>query len=181
LKSSNIAKRYARAFFEIAKEDDKYETYYNELTLFSSILGENENLKELFLNPVFDQDGKKAVVNSILQKINISKTTAIFLKLLVDKKRMTILPEIENAYRQLMDDALKRTRVTVRTAFPLSAELSGKLRDRLEEMTGKKVEMAISEDASLLGGIVVGVGDTLYDGSIKTQLHSIRNLLGEEI
>ena len=80
-----------------------------------------------------------------------------------------------------MDDVLKRTRVTVRTAFPLSAELSGKLRDRLEEMTGKKVEMAISEEAALLGGIVVGVGDTLYDGSIKTQLHKIRNLLGEEI
>jgi len=48
-------------------------------------------------------------------------------------------------------------------------------------MTNKKVEMAISEDASLLGGIVVGVGDTLYDGSIKTQLRNIRNLLGEEI
>jgi F-type H+-transporting ATPase subunit delta len=51
----------------------------------------------------------------------------------------------------------------------------------MEELTGKKVEMAILRDASLLGGIVVGVGDTLYDGSIKTQLHNIRYLLGEEI
>jgi F-type H+-transporting ATPase subunit delta len=51
----------------------------------------------------------------------------------------------------------------------------------MEEITGRKVEMAVSEDASLLGGIVVGVGDTMYDGSIKTQLHNIRNLLGEEI
>ena len=181
MKSSNIAKRYARAFFEIAKEDKKFEVYYNELTLFGSMLRENKNLKELFLNPVFDQVGKKAVVTSILQKINISQTTSNFLKLLADKGRMLILPEIENAYRQLMDETLKRTQVVVKTAFPLSAELSEKLRDRLEEMTGKKVEMAMSEDASLLGGIVVSVGDTLYDGSIKTQLRNIRNLLGEEI
>ena len=181
MRSSNIAKRYARAFFEIAREDQKYESYYSELTTFSSILEDNKNLKELFLNPVFDRDEKKAVVKSMLQKINISTTTANFLKLLVDKRRIGILPEIENAYRQLMDDTLKRTRVNVRTAFPLSAELSGKLQERLEEMTGKKVEMAISEDGSLLGGIVVGVGDTLYDGSIKTQLRNIRNLLGEEV
>jgi F-type H+-transporting ATPase subunit delta len=181
LKSSNIAKRYARAFFEIAREDNQFEIYYNELTLFSSILKENKNLKDLFLNPVFDQDGKKAVVNSILQQINISQTTANFLRLLADKRRLVILPEIDTAYRQLMDDTLKRTQVNVKTAFPLSSELSDKLRDRLEEMTGKKVEMVISEDASLLGGIVVGVGDTLYDGSIKTQLSNIRNLLGEEI
>jgi F-type H+-transporting ATPase subunit delta len=181
LKSSNIAKRYAKAFFGIAKEDQKYELYYSELALFSSIMSENKNLREFFSNPVFDQDEKKAVVTSILQKIDISKTTENFLKLLVDKRRIDILPEIENAYRQLMDDTLKRTRVNVRTAFPLSAELSRKLQERLEEMTGKKVEMAIAEDASLMGGIVVGVGDTLYDGSIKTQLRNIRNLLGEEI
>lgn len=179
--SSNISKRYARAFFKIAEEDKKLESYYNELKLFSSIIEENDNLKELFLNPIFDQNEKKAVVNSILQKITISTTTANFLKLLVDKQRIGILPEIENAYRQLMDETLKRIRVNVKTAFPLSVELSGKLQARLEEMTNKKVEMAISEDASLLGGIVVGVGDTLYDGSIKTQLRSIRNLLGEEI
>jgi len=80
-----------------------------------------------------------------------------------------------------MDDVLRKIRVDVRTAFPLSAELSEKLQKRMEEFTGKKVEIEILEDASLLGGIVVGVGDTLYDGSIKTQLHNIRNLLGEEI
>jgi len=179
--SSNISKRYARAFFAIAAEDQKYEEYYNELNLFSSVIEENNQLKELFLNPIFDQDEKRSVVDSILQRITVSNTTTNFLRLLVDKRRIGILPEIENVYRQLMDEALKRIRVNVKTAFPLSAEMSGKLQVSLEEMTDKKVEMAISEDASLLGGIVVGVGDTLYDGSIKTQLRNIRNLLGEEV
>ena len=179
--SSNIAKRYARAFFEIAKEDGLYEKYYHELSLFSSIVNESNNLKELLINPVFDQAEKRAVVDSLLKKIDISKVTANFLRLLVDKRRIGILPDIESCYRKLMDDALRKIRVDVRTAFPLSAELSEKLQKRMEEFTGKKVEIAILEDASLLGGIVVGVGDTLYDGSIKTQLHNIRNLLGEEL
>jgi F-type H+-transporting ATPase subunit delta len=179
--SSNIAKRYARAFFGIAREDGLYEKYYHELSLFSSIVNESNNLKELLINPVFDQAEKRAVVDALLQKIDISNVTANFLKLLVDKRRIGILPDIESCYRKLMDDALRKIRVDVRTAFPLSAELSEKLQKRMEEFTGKKVEIAILEDASLLGGIVVGVGDTLYDGSIKTQLHNIRNLLGEEI
>lgn len=179
--SSNIAKRYARAFFEIAREDGLYEKYYNELTLFSSIGEESKDLKDLLLNPIFDQAEKRAVVDSLLKKVDISNVTANFLRLLVDKRRISILPEIESCYRKLMDDTLRKIRVDVKTAFPLSAELSEKLQKRMEEITGRKVEMAVSEDASLLGGIVVGVGDTLYDGSIKTQLHNIRNLLGEEI
>ena len=178
---SNIAKRYARAFFGIAREDGLYEKYYNELTLFSSIIKENKDLKELLINPVFDQAEKRAVVDALLKKIDISNVTANFLKLLVDKRRIGVLPDIESCYRKLMDDALRKIRVDVKTAFPLSAELSEKLQKRMEDLTGRKVEMAITEDASLLGGIVVGVGDTLYDGSIKTQLHNVKNLLGEEI
>jgi F-type H+-transporting ATPase subunit delta len=178
---SNIAKRYARAFFGIAREDGLYEKYYLELTLFSSIIKESKDLKELLLNPVFGQDEKRAVVDSLLKKTDISNVTANFLRLLVDKRRIGILPDIESCYRKFMDDALKKIRVDVKTAFPLSAELSEKLQKRMEDLTGRKVEMAVTEDASLLGGIVVGVGDTLYDGSIKTQLHNVRNLLGEEI
>jgi F-type H+-transporting ATPase subunit delta len=178
---SNIAKRYARAFFGIAREDGLYEKYYLELTLFSSIIKESKDLKELLLNPVFGQDEKRAVVDLLLKKIDVSNVTANFLRLLVDKRRIGILPDIESCYRKFMDDALRKIRVDVKTAFPLSAELSEKLQKRMEDLTGRKVEMAVTEDASLLGGIVVGVGDTLYDGSIKTQLHNVRNLLGEEI
>jgi F-type H+-transporting ATPase subunit delta len=80
-----------------------------------------------------------------------------------------------------MDNALKKVRVTVKTAFPLTGELSDRLQKGLEGLTGREVEMTVLEDPSLLGGIVVRVGDKLYDGSIRTQLNNIRNLLGEEL
>ncbi|MDA8125796.1 MAG: ATP synthase F1 subunit delta [Deltaproteobacteria bacterium] len=178
--SSNIAKRYAQAFFEIAGEEKRYEEYYRELNLFSALLKENENLSEFLSNPVVDQPEKKTVVESVLAKLRISPLTANFLKLLVDKRRIGILSDIEDCYRELMDLTLQKIRISVQTAFPLTVELSGRLQAGLERMTGKQVEMTVQEDSSLLGGIVVRVGDTLYDGSIRTQLNNIRNLLGEE-
>jgi len=72
-------------------------------------------------------------------------------------------------------------RVQVVTAYKLSADLEEKLRLKMEEVTGKQVEMNVERDQSLIGGIVVKVGDTLYDGSILAQLNSIRELLREEI
>ena len=179
--SSTIAKRYARAFFEIAGEEKRYEEYYRELGRFSAVFRENKSLEEFLANPIFAQPDKKAVVDSVLEKIRISPLTANFLKLLTDKRRIEILPDIERCYRELMDNALKKARVTVKTALPLSGELSRRLQSGLEELTGKEVEMTVLEEPSLIGGIVVRVGDTLYDGSIRAQLNNIRNLLGEEI
>jgi F-type H+-transporting ATPase subunit delta len=80
-----------------------------------------------------------------------------------------------------MDEALNMRRVQVKTAFPLSNELSEHLQKGMAEMTGKQIEITIEEDPSLLAGIVVRIGDTLYDGSVKAQLNHIRNLLGEDI
>ncbi len=178
--TSGIAKRYAQALFDIAKEENRYLDYYNELKQFSAILDQNENLRDFFSNPVFDRDEKKAVIGEVLKKTGISSTTVNFLKLLVDKGRIGHLGEIEDGYEGLMDEVLKKARIQVKTAYPLSGELSDGLKKALEKITGKEVEMLIEEDRSLIGGIVVKVGDTLYDGTIKSQLNNIRELLREE-
>ena len=178
---SNIAKRYARALFDIAVEEDRLERYSSEIGSFSLLIGGNKGLQEFLANPIFDESEKKAVIAEIARRINLSAVTANFLNLLIDKGRIGILSEIEKCYRQLVDNALKKVRVTVKTALPLSAELAKRLEENLEKVTGKKVEMAIEEDRSLLGGIVVGIGDKRYDGSIRTQLNNMRNLLREEI
>ena len=178
---SDIAKRYARALFEIARDENTLEQTYNELRMFSAVLEENENLQEFLANPIFDLSDKKAVVVEILDKINISIMAANFLKLLVDKRRIDILPDVEASYLRYIDDVLNKARVSVKTAFPLSEDLSDQIKNQLENLTGKTVEVAIEEDPSLVGGIVVGIGDTLYDGSIRAQLANIRELIREEM
>jgi F-type H+-transporting ATPase subunit delta len=181
LSISDIAKRYGQALFGIAEEEKNYEKYCKDLMRFSAVLNENEKFKEFLFNPVFDKDDKKAVVSNILEKIDISSISANFLKLLVEKGRINILEDVVKAYQQLMDEALNTARVNVKTAFPLSSDLIAEVKKAMEGLTKKQVEMVIEEDPSLLGGIVVKIGDTLYDGSIKAQLDKIRELLGEEI
>ena len=176
---SNISKRYARAFFEIATEEKQLESYFNELNQFASIIAQNKALSDFMANPVFDQASKKGVVKSIIGKLQLSTITISFLNLLVDKKRIDVLHDIVICYSQLMDDVLKKVRVNIKTAFPLSGNIQDYIISNLEKLTGRKVEVFIENDPSLLGGIVLGVGDTLYDGSIKNQLNNMRNLLGE--
>ncbi|HNY50249.1 MAG TPA: ATP synthase F1 subunit delta [Smithella sp.] len=176
---SNISKRYARAFFEIANEQKQVEPYYNELNQFASVVAENKSLKDFLANPIFEQASKKGVVDNIISKLKLSGMTVSFLRLLVDKKRIDIVEDIVVCYRQFMDETLKKVRVNVKTAFPLSDEMRDFIGASLEKSLGKKVEMTVEEDSTLLGGVVIGVGDTLYDGSIKNQLNNMRNLLGE--
>jgi F-type H+-transporting ATPase subunit delta len=176
---SNISKRYAHAFFGIAAEEKKLEEYYNELVAFSSIVSNDRSLRVFLANPVFEQSIKKNVVEKIIGKLQLSAMTINFLKLLVDKKRIDVLPDITICYRQMMDEALKKVRVSLKTAFPLSDGMQTYISTSLEKLTGRQVEMTVEKDPALLGGIVIGVGDTLYDGSIKNQLNNMRNLLGE--
>jgi len=176
---SNISKRYARAFFEIAEEEKKLGQYYNELSQFSSIVAENKDLAGFLANPIFEQDVKKKVLEQIIGKLSLSPMTVNFLKLLTDKNRIGILPDIETCYRLLMDETLQKVRVTIKTAFPLSSQMQDYITANLKKMTGREVEVTVENDQGLLGGIVIGVGDTRYDGSIKNQLNNMRNLLGE--
>ena len=181
MKSSNVARRYARAFFDVAGEEKRYEGYYHELHRFTAVVAENSDLKDFFANPMFDKADKKDVLNKILQKLDLSRTTANFIRLLIDKQRISGIEDIEENYRKLMDQALGIARVQVKTAFPLNPEMSASIKQALESLTGNKVEMQVEEDPTLLGGIVVRVGDRLYDGSIRIQLDNMRKLLGEEI
>jgi F-type H+-transporting ATPase subunit delta len=181
LRGSEIAKRYSKAFFALAAEEAKYEDYYNELNNFCTILETNQNLKGFLNNPMFAQSDKAAVTRDILAKVKVSPLTASFLKLLVDKRRISALSDILVCYQDYMDEVLGNVRVQVKTAYKLSDELTAQIIETMEKITGKKVEMEAERDTSLMGGIVVKVRDTLYDGSIKTQLSNIRELLREEI
>ena len=176
---SNISKRYAHAFFEIAEKDKNLERYYTELNKFSSIIAQNKALGDFLFNPIFEQENKKKVLEKIIGKLQFSGMTVNFLKLLVDKKRIDSLSDIVACYRQLMDEALKKVRINLKTAFPLSRKLQDYIGSKMEKITGRKVEITVETNPDLLGGIVIGVGDTLYDGSVKNQLNNMRNLLGE--
>ena len=139
-----------------------------------SVFSENKPGRIQKITRIFGEEG----INILA--ISITSTNGFgIIKLLVDKQRIGVLPDIEICYRQMMDEALKKVRVNLKTAFPLSAGIQAYISSNLEKLTGRQVEMTVEKDPALLGGIVIGVGDTIYDGSIKNQLNNMRNLLGE--
>ncbi len=177
----NIARRYAKALFKVAAEENIYRECYGELAAFSDIIKSDGNLLGFLANPIFSLSDKKTVMESLIQKRGISNLSANFLKLLVDKRRIVLLPDIMDCFRDIMDTELGTVRVTVKTAFRLSPELSENLQKGLETLTKGKVKMTVLDEPELLGGIVVRIGNTYYDGSVRAQLNDIQNLLGEEI
>ncbi len=181
MKTSNVTRRYAQAFFDVAGEAKRYEDCYRELELFTSVMKENHNLHELLINPVFDKDDKLKVMDMVLRRLDLSLLTANFIRLLVSKRRISGIVDILEDYRKLMDEAIGIARVQVKTAFALTVELASDLQRKIESLTGKIVEMQIEEDRTLLGGVVVRIDDKLYDGSVKVQLNNMMRLLGEEI
>jgi F-type H+-transporting ATPase subunit delta len=175
---SRVAKRYAKALLSLGQEDGKYQHYGKELAAFSGLFAINKEFREVIASPAFAVEDRKRILNIILGKGSYSDIVKNFLNLLLDKKRIDAIQEISSYYESLTDEVAQIARVEVVTPRPLREDARQRLEKGLEEMTSKKIRMEILEDKSLLGGLVVKIGDLVLDGSIKAQLEGIKESLG---
>jgi len=183
MKNLKIARRYAKALLIIGKEDDKAETYKEELDLFSDLITREKELEQAITNPLYDVGGRKKVLQAVIDKVNISKVMSSFLLLLFDKKRFGFLNDINEFYKKLADELKGVMRASLVSATELSSETVEKIRTTLSKKTGKDIILEVEQDPSLIGGIVSRIGDLVLDGSIKTQLLNMRESLkrGESV
>ena len=183
MKNLKVARRYAKALLIIGKEDDKAETYKEELDLFSDLITSEKELEQAITNPLYDVGGRKKVLQAIIDKVNISKVMASFLLLLFDKGRFGFLSDINEFYKKLADELKGVVRASLVSATELSSETVEKIRTTLSKKTGKDIILEVEQDPSLIGGIVSRIGDLVLDGSIKTQLLNMRESLkrGESV
>jgi F-type H+-transporting ATPase subunit delta len=183
MKNLKIARRYAKALLIIGKEDDKAETYKEELDRFSDLIASEKELEQAIANPLYDARGRKKVLQVVIDKVNISKVMASFLLLLFDKGRFGFLSDINEFYKKLADELKGVVRASLVSATELSSETVEKIRTTLSKKTGKDIILEVEQDPSLIGGIVSRIGDLVLDGSIKTQLLNMRESLkrGESV
>ena len=177
MKNLAIARRYAKALLLIGKEDGNTETYRDELAGFSELVEKNKALEQAITNPLYNADGRKKVLKSVLEKLALSATMKSFLTLLFDKGRFIYLSSINDFYKKLADELKGTARASLVSATALSSETVDKIRKTLCERTGKDVILDVAEDPGLIGGIVTRIGDLVLDGSIKTQLLNMRESL----
>ena len=172
-----IARRYAKALIELATEEQAVEKYHGELTDFETLLAACPEASAVFSSPAFTVGVKKELLKEIVGRLPMSGTVSNFLFVLLQKNRLGQLSQIIAGYRAFADELSGVLRGTVTSALPLEEKQVSELRTSLEKSTGKKVLLQVELDSSLIGGVVTRIGDKIFDGSIRTQLDRIQDIL----
>lgn len=172
-----IARRWARAIFDLGKETGKVTDLNRDLSSFSELYAGNAELAEVLNNPLVPDVGREAIVREISEKMGLSDTTQSALRLLAQKRRLAALPEIARQFARLADEDAGVVRAEVTSAGPITDAYLGKLRAELEKATGKKVLIDHKQDSSLIAGIVTRIGDQVIDGSVRARLANFKDAL----
>ncbi|PEN05439.1 F0F1 ATP synthase subunit delta [Longimonas halophila] len=169
-----VATRYASALAEEAHDSDAMSIIDDDVDLLRTTLADNDELARVFTSPVLSAEQKGRVVSALLPE-HVSELMMRFLKLLIEKQRASLVTEILAAYRSLRDEQEGIVEVNVRSSHELDDDEHASLVDALESLTGASVRLSISVDESLLGGLVIQVGDRVYDGSVHHKLEALRS------
>ena len=176
--SQAVAKSYAKALFELAKERGQADAAGEELGRFAALVSENSELDAFLSRPWVAASVKKAAAIDIANRSGLSPLARDFFALVVAHGRADHLVAISEAYRALADAAAGRVRARVRTAAPLAEEHRRTLASRLgRELGGKDVILDETVDQTLLGGFVAEVGSLVLDGSLDGQLARLKSRL----
>ena len=170
----SIARRYARALFGMGVDAGNFEQLGRELGELAELWGDSAELRQALENPVFAASEKRAVLQTLLPRVTPTAEVQRFVLLLMERRRIVLLPAIARAYRDMTDAHLGRVRAQVTSAEPLAAPVLDRVRKALEQRTGKQVIVETAVDPDLIGGVVARVGDLILDGSVRTQLSDLR-------
>jgi F-type H+-transporting ATPase subunit delta len=167
-----IADVYARALFEVAKENDVLERVHEELGEFADALDEDRNLQVFLFSPYFSSEEKKQGVRRIVT--DADERLLNFLELLAERHRMPVLFRIRRTFDSMWAEENKLLPVTVTSAVELDEELVTSIGERIEEQTGRRVELSSNVDPDVLGGLQVRVGNMVLDATVRSRLERLR-------
>jgi F-type H+-transporting ATPase subunit delta len=168
------ARRYAEAAFEVAMRDGTVERWRSELEAAAAVISDPRAIGAL-ANPAVSIDQRTAAVTGLLR--GVSDQVQNLVRLLLKRGRIEQLPKVAAEFRRLDDRRQGITNAIVTSAAPLTQDELRALTQRLEQQTGGRIALDVQVDPSLLGGLVVRVGDRLIDGSVRGRLERLRNQL----
>lgn len=167
-----IARRYAKALINLAEKD--LENTGKNLTALADVFSNSAELSEVLSDTKVSSQIKQNVLKEILKKIKVSKLVDTFIRYLLAKRRIVLLPNIERAFNLFLQEKLGRIEAGITVAQEISEVTVGKLEKAISRYSGKEVSVNITIDPAIIGGIVTRIGSVVIDGSIHTQLNQIR-------
>jgi F-type H+-transporting ATPase subunit delta len=175
---SVLSLRYAHAFASVAASSHlDAAAAQQQLDDFSGTLAGSRELREVLMNPSIANEQKLKVLDAIAGRIGMFPQVRNFIAVIMDHQRLDELDEILTEYHAVADDQTGLTEAEITSARPLNDEDRAELEAQVARLAGGRVRTTYSEDASLLGGAVVSIGSTVYDGSIRTQLQQLKQKL----
>jgi len=169
-----LAERYAGALVDVALENKQADQVKQELAAFAAIMRESAELTAFLANPSIARLAKHAALEQIVERMGASRTLRNYLFVIVDQRRAGMLIEIQEAFSRLLDARQGIMQAAVTSATELTEQERAELGAALGKLTGQKVQAQFTTDSALIGGAVVRIGSTIYDGSVRTQLERMR-------
>jgi F-type H+-transporting ATPase subunit delta len=172
--TGSLARRYARAVLSLKGDIQKIAA---DLRSLAKAMTESAELVTVLTNPAIRRNDRRRVIDGMLAAVGAQPNTKNLVYLLLDGERMSSLPAIAREVDAMLEARGNRITATVTSATALDAAQLAQITAALEQLSGKKVDVTKREDPALLGGVVARLGDTVYDGSLRTQLRNLRDEL----
>ena len=177
--TGNLARRYARALLDLAREAGTLDASGKEVADAAAVFSE-PRLRAVVLNPAIEGGARRRIVGEVVAALGVSSHVGNLVKLLADRGRLQLLGEVSQAYEALVDHELGRTRAHIRSAAPLGAAEKTELTELAKRLVHTNdVIMDTEVDPELLGGVVLDIGGTVWDGSLRTQLARMSTQMAE--
>jgi F-type H+-transporting ATPase subunit delta len=167
-----IARVYAEALFDVAKEKDKLDRIHDELNQFAEALAGDREMQVFFFSPYFSSAEKRDGIERAISDADPEFVN--FLELLAEKHRMPVLFRVQRQFEDRWKEENRKLDVTVTSAVKLDPEVVNKVGAEIEKQTDRSVEMRSQVDDDILGGIVLQVGNKVLDASVRNRLEKLR-------
>jgi F-type H+-transporting ATPase subunit delta len=178
LRSASL--QYATALADVALEQGTAEPVKKQLEDFGTAYVESAELRSVLSSPAVERTSKHGVIEKLAARLGASRIVRNFLFVVVDNQRTHLLPEILKTFEDVIRQRQGLAEAEVTSAAELTAPQKTQLQQTLERLTGRKIQAKYSLDPALLGGAVVRIGDTIYDGSVRNRLNQMRARLAAE-
>jgi ATP synthase F1 delta subunit len=172
-----IAEVYARALFEVAKDQDVLDEIHDELGQVAHAMHENRELAVFFFSPYFSTGEKKEALGRTIEGAQPALTN--FLEALIERHRMPVIFRIASRFDEMWDEERQLLPVQVTSAVELDERTIKEIGDQIGEQTGQTIELSSEVDPEILGGIVLRVGNSILDASIRNSLEQLRKQVAQ--
>lgn len=175
--ASAAARRYAEALFDLALAEGALDRVDADLDALAAAVEASDDFRAFLTSPVYDAVDKAQAIAAIAKRAGVSPLTENFLGVVAKNRRLFALPGMIAAFRRRLADHRGEISAEAIAAAPLNADQTKRLRGEIERIVGKAVDLSVKVDAELLGGLVVKVGSTMIDSSLRTKLNRLKSVM----